>query len=327
MSYQCVFPFAPAEWLPIRDQALLDRIWDVDLEKRQGAVYENKAFDFQIVWDVRNYFATDLFHRIRLSDVQDQKLVLVLTAPENPVYISVVENLNKYGVSCRNVHVFFTAEFANEEGEVAPWQSPFSRSGHFMRYFYERLKEELRMPMEQIHFWTKENTDTYSDLIDAEGGADVIYTSLGWSGGIGFIDAESFPAETMEELLAMGSRRVPVTLELTAMESVRGMFGCSGDLAAVPPYAVTIGPRDLARAGYTVHTQFHTHCGGFAPYQKFPLRLALLGPVDPKNPASLMRLYPGICYAAPTVAAPCATAADTPWLDQTLSEIRAKEEK
>jgi hypothetical protein len=327
MSYQSVFPFTPAEWLPIRDQALLDRVWDEDLESKQGANYENPEFEFQIVWDVRNYFATDLFHRIHMSDVKNEKLVLVLPSPENPVYISVVENLNKYRVSCRNVHVFFTAEFANENGDVAPWQSPFSRSSHFMRYFYDRLAEDLRMPMSQIHFWTKENTDTYSNLIEAEGGADVIYTSLTWAGGIGFIDAEAFPAATMEEFLSMGSRRVPVTLETTAMESVRGMFGCSGDLAAVPAYAVTIGPKDLARAKYTVHTQFHTHCGGFSPYQRFPLRLALLGPVDPKNPGSLMRLLPGICYANPTTAAPCVNVPDAMWLQDTLSEIRAKEEK
>ena len=327
MSYQSVFPFAPAEWLPIRDQALLDRIWDEDLEKKQGAVYENSEFDFQIVWEVNNYLATDMFHRIRMSDVKNEKLVVVLTSTEKATFISVVENLNKYRVSCRNVHVFFAAEFANEKGEVAPWQSPVSRSGTFMRCFYDRLAEDLRMPMEQIHFWTAENVDTYSELIDAEGGADVLYASLGWSCGIGFIDAESFPAETMEELLSMGSRRVPVTLEVTAMDSLRSTFGFSGDLAAVPPYAVTIGPRDLAKAKFTVHTQNTSHCGGYSPYQRYPLRLALLGPVDPKNPACLMRLYPGVCYVHPMVAAPCVAAPDTPWLEDTLAEIRAKEEK
>ena len=160
MAYQSVFPFAPAEWLPIRDRELLAKIVDANLEEKQGKGFEHPDFEFQIVWDVRNYFATDLFHRIRMSDVKNEKLVLVLPSPENAVYISVVENLNKYRVSCRTVHIFFTAEYANETGEVAPWQSPFSRSGHFMRYFYDRLEESLRMPMSQIHFWTKENTDS-----------------------------------------------------------------------------------------------------------------------------------------------------------------------
>jgi len=237
-----------------------------------------------------------------------------------------VENLNKYQVNCRNVHVFFTAEFANENGEVAPWQSPYSKSGHFMRYFYKRLEKDLRMPLEQIHFWTKENTESYSDMIAAEGGADVIYTSLSWANGIGFIDAESFPAESMEELMKMGSRRVAVALETAAMESVRGAFGCSGDIGNVPPCAVTIGPKDIAAAKYTFHAQFLTACGGSPSYQRFPLRMALLGPADPKNPACIMRMYPGVCFAAPTVAASCIYVSDTPELTKKLSDIREKEE-
>lgn len=327
MAYNSVFKFAPAEWLPIRDQALLDHLVTESVADHQGNVYENPNFEFQMVWDVHNYFVTDLFQRIRLSDVKDEKLVLILPSPENAVFISVAENLNKYNVSCRNVHIFFLYEYANENGDVAPWQSPYSRSGHFMRYFYDRLKAELRMPMEQIHFWTKENVESYSDMIAAEGGADVAYTTLSWYGGIGAIDAESFPAETMEELLQMGSRYVPLTLETGAMDSLRGMFGCSGDVGNVPPYAVTVGPKDLAAAKYGMHMEFLTPCGGNPSLQKFSLKLALLGPVDPTNPACIMRLYPGTCYAAPEVVNYVPLRQDNPWLDDKLAEIREKEGK
>lgn len=327
MAFKTVFPFEPAEWLPIRDQALIDDLVDKDLTQYQGKNFENPNFDFQVVWDVRNYFVTDLFHRIRMSDVNNEKLVVILPNPENPVYISVVENLNKYNVSCRNVHVFFADEFANEKGDVAPWQSPYSRAGQFMKAFYFRLRESLRMPMEQIHFWTKENYATYGDLIDAEGGADVAYLVLGWAGGIGFIDAESFPAETMDEFLNMGSSYVPVTLENGAMESMRGMFGCSGDVGNVPPYAVTIGPKDIAKVKYAMHMEFLSSVGGTVSYQKFPLKLGLLGPVDPKNPSSLMRLYPGTCYATPEVAGYTPFRLDNEWLIDTIEEIRKKEEQ
>ena len=197
MAFVNKFQFAPAEWLPLQDREMLDRVGLESVENHQGYVYEHPQFNVQVVWDVHNYFATDLFHRIRMSDISDEKLVLILPSPENAVFISCVEALNKFRVSCRNVHIFFLYEYANEKGEVAPWQSPYSRSGHFMRYFYNRLDAELRMPMEQIHFWTKENTNIYSDLIAAEGGADVAYTALSWSGGIGAIDYESFPAQTM----------------------------------------------------------------------------------------------------------------------------------
>lgn len=325
MAFVNKFEFAPAEWLPLQDREMLDRVGLMSVEDHQGYVYENPEFNVQVVWDVHNYFATDLFQRIRMSDVQDKKLVLILPSPENAVFISCVEGLNKYNVSCRNVHVFFLYEYANEKGDVAPWQSPYSRSGHFMKYFYNRLKAELRMPMEQIHFWTKENTECYSDLIAAEGGADVAYTTMSWSGGIGAIDAESFPAETMDELMTMGSRYVAPMPEMLAHDSLRGMFGLSGDISSVPPYAVTVGPKDLAAAKERIHVQYLTTCGGFPAHQKFPLKLSLLGPIDPKNPGSMMRLMSGVCYLSADVAANVPYEDDVDWLEEKIHEIRKQE--
>ena len=246
--------------------------------------------------------------------------------PENAVFISLAEVLNKYQVSCRNVHIFFLYEYANEKGDVAPWNSPYSRSGHFMKYFYNRLDANLRMPMEQIHFWTKENVESYSDLIAAEGGADVAYTTLSWSGGIGAIDAESYPAEDMEQLMAMGSRYVTPMPENIAMDSLRGMFGFSGDLGNVPPCAVTVGPKDLANAKTCMHMQFLTACGGTMAMQKTPLKLSLFAPISPKNTGSLMRLLLGTCYVSEDVASQGAYREDAKWLEEKIAEIKKQEE-
>ena len=320
------FEFAPAEWLPLQDKEMLDRVCLMEIQDHQGREYENPKFEVKVVYDVHNYFATDLFHRIRLSDTRDEKLVLILPSPENAVFISLAENLNKFQVSCRNVHVFFLYEYANEKGDVAPWQSPYSRSGHFMRYFYQRLDAGLRMPMEQIYFWTKENVEMYSAMIADEGGADVAYTALSWFGGIGVIDAQTYPAETMEEFLAMGSRYVTLTPETSAHESLRGMFGCSGDIANVPPCAVTVGPKDLAAARERIDVEYLSCCGGVPSHQKPPLKFSLFGPVCPKNPGSMMRLYPGTCYVSESVANAGVYRMDNDWLIDKLEEIRRKEE-
>ena len=326
MNFPNKFQFAPAEWLPIQDNAVLDRVAMENLADHQGRVYEHPAFEVKIVNDVHNFFAADLFLRIRLASARNQKLVIILPSPENAVFQSVVESLNKYQVSCKNVHVFFLYEYANEKREVAPWQSPFSRSGHFMRNFYFRLEEHLRMPMEQVHFWTRENIDTYSDLIAAEGGADVAYTALSWSGGIGAIDPESFPAETMDELLQMGSRYVTPAPEMIAHESLRGMFGCSGDIGNVPPCAVTVGPKDLAAAKDRVLLAYLTSVGAIVSQQTFPLRLCLLGPVEPRNPASMLRLFPGTCYVAETIAKKMPLRLDHPEMEEFIALARKEEE-
>ncbi len=326
MAFYCSFKFAPGEWLSFRDEKVLDEVVNVDMYARQGKNFENPDFELKVVHDVHNYFATELMQRIRMSDLKDEKLVLILPSPENAVYISLTEALNKYQISCRNVHIFFLYEYANEKGEVAPWQSPYSRSGQFMKYFYKRLDAHLRMPMEQIHFWTNENIDTYSDEIAALGGADVAVTALSWSGGIGAIDTESFPAKTMEEFQAMGSRLVTPMAEMIAHDSLRGMFGCAGDLGNIPPKAVTVGPKDLMAAKEWIDVEFLTGCAG-ASHQKFPLRLSLFGPVCPEIPGSLMRLHAGTCYVSDQVAAMPVSPADFDDLEDKLAEIRAKEER
>ena len=120
MAFYSSFKFAPAEWLPFRDKLTQDRVVNGDLEAHQGKYFENPDFELKVVFDVHNYFAVELMQRIRLSDVKDEKLVLILPSPENAVFISCVEALNKFNISCRNVHIFFLYEYANENGKVAP---------------------------------------------------------------------------------------------------------------------------------------------------------------------------------------------------------------
>lgn len=325
MAFVNKFEFAPAEWLPLQDREMLDRVCAMDIAAHQGNGYEHPDFEVKVVYDVHNYFVTDLFHRIRMSDVKNEKLVIILPSPENAVFLSLAEVLNKYRVSARNLHVFFLNEYANEKGDVAPWQSPYSRSGHFMRFFYEKLDAALRMPLEQIHFWTRENTQNYSNLIAAEGGADVAYTTLSWGGGIGAIDPETYPAETMEEFLAMGAKWVTPMPETLAQDSLRGMFGCSGDIGNVPPCAVTVGPKDLAAAKERVGVEYLTSCGGVVAHQKTALKLSLFGPVSPQNPGSMLRLFPGTWYVAEAVATAGAYRTDNDWLEEKLAQIRRKE--
>lgn len=325
MAFLNKFQFAPAEWLPHVDTEILERVVDADIEKEQGKHFEHPDFELKVVPDVHNQFTIDLFHKIRMSDVRNEKLVIILPSPENAVFISVVENLNKYRVSCRNVHIFFLYEYANEKGQVAPWNSPYSRSGHFVRYFYERLDAELRMPWENIHFFTTENVATYSDELAALGGADVAYTAISWSGGIGAIDPDGFPAETVEELKEMGSRLVTPMPEMIVHDSLRGMFGCSGDIGNVPPCAATVGPKDLLAAKEWIDVEYLSSCSGNPSHQRFPLRLALFGNICPENPASLMRLHAGTCFVSANVAGLGTYQADVDWLQEKLDAIREKE--
>ncbi len=326
MSYELPVKFAPAEWLPLKDTDAIFRAVNEDLYKWQGNNFENPDFELKIVQDVHNYFAVDLMQRIRMSDINNEKLVVILPSPENAVFISLAEALNKYKISCRNLHVFFLYEYANEKNEVAPPESQYSRSGHFIRYFYNRLDKDLRMPMESIHFFKTGKVEDYSGELASLGGADVAYTALSWSGGIGAIDAESFAAESLEEFLKLGSRVVTPMPEMIAHDSLRGMFGAAGDIGNVPPKAATVGPLDLMAAKEWIDLEYLVGCGGAPAHQKFPLRFSLFCDIAPNNPGSIMRLHKGTCYVARSVAVPPSTPAGNPGLPEVIAAIKAKEE-
>ena len=131
----------------------------------------------------------------------------------------------------------------------------------------------------------------------------------------------------MDEFLAMGSRYVTPMMETQAFDSLRGMFGCSGDIANVPPCAVTVGPKDLAAAKLRIDVEYVSACGGTPSLQKYPLKLSLFGPIDPTNPGSMMRLFPGICYVSEDVARNGGYSLDEDWLADRLEEIRKQEEE
>lgn len=324
MAFTSTWVDRPGPWFKFRDCEVLDEVMLKDFHEAEGMKFENPGYSVKCVWDARNYYAVDLFQRIRMSALNNEKINIVFASPENHVFMSVVECLNKYKVSCKNVEVFFFDEFANEEGKVAPYESAFSKSGQWMKYFFGRLDPELRMPMEQIHFWTKENTDTYSDLLASYGGADVIYTNGTWS-GLRFIDAETFPAGSMDEFLKMGSRHITLTEDQTCLESLRGMFGASGDLAAVPTCAVTLGPKDIMASKLHLDFEFLSSCDGTKNLQKPALQLAIFGPVCPENPGSMLRLCPGKTYISSNMFAPTAYPVDADWLGEAIENIRKAE--
>ena len=60
MAFYSSFKFAPGEWLPYRDQAVLDQVVNADIDAHQGKNFENPEFELKVVFDVHNYFAVEL---------------------------------------------------------------------------------------------------------------------------------------------------------------------------------------------------------------------------------------------------------------------------
>lgn len=301
------FEFEPAPWLPVRDKEILEKVRLLSRREMEDFHDENPLFQVKIVYDVQNHFVADLYHRIRLSDKNNQKLTVVLPNPMAAAYISIAALCSKYGVSCRNLHVFFMNEYADQDGRIAPPDYSAGMGHSFRKHFLDRLDAALRPPESQVHYFTEENVLHYSDRIDAcgEGGADVMYSQVGWSGRIASISpTEDFKADSIKEYLTLGSRIVTPMPEDIAEDSMSGVFGCSGDIANVPPKAATIGPRDVAHASDHVELQYRGPLGMTTSWQRQISREMLYGPVTMAVPSSILRLFKGVCYVAEDIARP-----------------------
>lgn len=301
-----MFKFKPAEWIPFTDQAELERCRSLKVEELEK--HRNPDFRIKIVEDPRALFIADCFTRIKLSDDLDKKLVMVFPNPWPIAYKSIAELISRFEVNCRNVHIFAMDEWADEDGNVAPLDYKPGLGHSFVKYFYGSIDPKYRMPFEQVHYFTNDNITSYSDILDdvGEGGADVIYSACGWPGHIAFIDPDTkeFAANSLEEYKQLGSRLVtqhPLTI---AENSLFPIFGSSGDVANIPPRAVTIGPRDIQHARLRFDMHSFVDADGVSSWQRMIARLALHGPVTMQVPMSLNQELRTDVYMSKALARP-----------------------
>ena len=310
------FNFKPAPWVPFQDEEVLKKLRPMTAE--QIVKHPNPNFRIHIGPNVTSAEMCDMFAMIMRSDLMDEKFTFISGNPCPGEYTPVTAAINARRINCRNVHVFTMDEWADDQGNIAPltYQSGFSYS--FMKYFYNAIDPELRMPLENIHYPTTENIKYYSDMIDecGEGGADAIYAGPGWAGHIAFIDPcpELIPGfcdggkyiiKDLDDPYFQQPAQVVTLHPLTIMQnSLHGVFGQSGDIANVPPKAATIGPRDVLHAKKRIECHSLATYGTFSSWQRMTSRLITHGPVTPYVPGSIYQLLPCDIFVTPSLAQP-----------------------
>ena len=302
------FAFRPAGWLPSsQDPDMLERVRNI---RRDEMEYTNEnGFSVRVVMNPTLIMVQHMFHKIYLSDINNTPFTMICPNQWPDAYSAVAEMINKFNVSCRNVHAFAMDEWADEDGNVAPLTYGAGLGYSFMNHFYMKIREELRPPIAQWHVHSNDTreTDVYSRMIEDEGsgGADVVYSATGWPGHTAFIDpgVPEFRAGTLEEFLTLGSRLVTQNPLTVCENSLFAPMGGSGDVWAVPPRAITIGPRDIVNS--RERFEMHGICNpGGDSWQRMISRIELYGPISMECPASIMRLGKGTCYVSEVIARP-----------------------
>jgi 6-phosphogluconolactonase/glucosamine-6-phosphate isomerase/deaminase len=299
------FVFEPSDFVPFKDREVMERVRR--LSGRELEKHPNPDLKIKVTLNPHPIFIADMFTKIKESDEQNKRVVMVLPNPEPDTYIPVAELINYHRVNCRNVYIFAQDEWADQDGHIAPvtYRAGFAYS--LLKYFVMLIDEDLRMPMENVVYPTDQNISDYSSMITetGEGGADVIYTSPGWTGHIAFIDpVDEFLTDNIDEYLKQDARIVTLHPLTVAQNSLHGVFGQSGDIGNVPPKAATIGPVDIVRARERIEIHALLTNGTFSSWQRMVSRLILHGPVTPMVPSSIFQLLKTQVYVSEAVAAP-----------------------
>ncbi|MCD4670229.1 MAG: hypothetical protein K8S14_07270 [Actinomycetia bacterium] len=297
------FDYEPSKWVPFRDKEAIEKVRKIkreDIEK-----HPNPDFKIKVLPDDQTEFVwiMDLFYRIKKSDEENKRLVLILPNPAH-AYKKVAMLINRFKVDCRNLNVFIMDEYADQDGNIAPESYPQGFMRALKNYFYYQIDENLRPPEEQIIGPTTKNIDDYGKMIADMGGADACYSGPGWTGHLAFIepDAPEFEAD-LEQWKKMRARVVTLSPFTIAQNSLHGSFGMSGDLAMVPPKAATIGPAEVIGSKYRMDINALTIDGTTAvSWQRMISRLCLHGPVTPKLPTSLHQLLKTDVFVSEAIA-------------------------
>jgi len=296
------FTYDPHPQLPFRDKAVIERVRNIkreDIEK-----HPNPDFHIRVVPDdmVEWIFVADMFQRIWRSAETGEKVVLILPNPCH-AYKKVAYLINKFRVNCANVHCFAMDEFADQDGNIAPEDFPQGFTRAMKAYFYAEIDPDLRMPETQVVGFTNRNIADYGKMITDLGGADACYSGSGWAGHIAFIDPDAPEfAGSLAEWKQMGPRVVSLHLLTVAQNSLHYSFGASGDIAAVPPKAATIGPAQVIESKFRHDTNALTTAGTDVSWQRFITRLVAHGPVTPQVPTSILQEVGADFYISETCA-------------------------
>ena len=310
------FKFKPADWVPFKNQEIMDRLAKMTPEEIEK--HPNPDVHIKIRENVGSVVLAEKFMYIKESYEQNKKFSTIFGNPNPNSHMPLAEMINRNRISCKNCVFVTMDEWADEDGNIAP---PTYRSGFtysFMKYFIEKIDPDLRPLEENVLYPTTKNISYYSDLIDekTDGGIDYFTSGPGWAGHIAFIDPcpelipnygsgeEYIIKDTNDPYFQQPAQVVTLHPLTIAQNSLHGVFGQSGACGWVPPKAATVGPRDVLHAKKRVEQHNLTTGGSFSSWQRMTSRLITHGPVTPYVPGSIYQLLPCDIFISPSIAQP-----------------------
>jgi glucosamine-6-phosphate deaminase len=178
-----------------------------------------------------------------------KKTTMILPVGPTAQYPLFAKKVKERHIDCRNLFTFNMDEFLDRTGRTISEDHPLSFKAEMMEKLFNLIPSELKMPAEQVFFPRHDNMDAIDQLFDehAPDGVDLCLAGVGPEGHFAFNENPNSGHIDIseEEFLADRTHLVSVRSSTVDMDAL--VAGC-GDRSAIPPFAVTIGPRDVLLA-------------------------------------------------------------------------------
>lgn len=282
------------DFYPFQNQAEIDRVRKItkdEIVALNGKHPTNPNIRLDVIRndEFEMVMIADMVKRIVDSDRYDKQVVMIMCNP-NPTYRKVAYMLHELNVNCRNVKFYMMDEWADEDGNIAPLSYKPGFGYAFEKFMVSQIMD-LGFKRENFIYHSNEITPVYSEMLQDDGEADIVYSGPGWPGHLAFIDpVEDWFKPTMEEYLQQGAKVAHLHPLTIAQNSLHGGFGCSGDISRVPPMGAMMGPRDAMMAKNVLDMHGITTAGSHVAWQRLTSRLCIFGKPDQHVPASILQL-------------------------------------
>jgi len=231
-----------------------------------------------------------------LADKLDRDEMLTAICPVGPLdYRYFAAEVVRRGLSCRGLRTVNMDEYLDENDRLIPFDHPLSFRRFMEETFFALLPTEARPLPENVVFPDPDAPGKITELLDAIGGADICWAGFGITGHVAFND----PPALLNEPTDLGSFRDCRTRKLTISApsmAQMAMGGTNGNLEIIPKRAITVGMHELLQAR-RFHLTFmrNWHAGLW--------RRALLGPLTPEFPGSLLQKHSNLTVTMTKLAA------------------------
>ncbi|MCK4983528.1 MAG: glucosamine-6-phosphate isomerase, partial [Victivallaceae bacterium] len=200
---------------------------------------KSRTIVFRDFEKLNKFYAVDFCDELEKKQAAGEMLNVI--CPVGPIdYRYFAAEVNKRGLSCRNLRMINMDEYIGEDGELIPESHPLSFRRFMNQQFHDLIPEAKAVLPENRVFPDPKSPEKITELIDEIGGADIVWCGMGITGHVAFNDPPTMLGEP-DNLESFRNCKTRIVTTSPMSNAQMAMGGTNGVHEIIPPTAVTIG--------------------------------------------------------------------------------------